>query len=100
MIYKECMNQFAKLKELLVFQERRNFFNKIEDKHLNASIKVIDAVIEKNSTCELEYNDLAEIMNITVKIISLLNVSDEVKEQLKSMNRYAIKLKENNLDIK
>lgn len=100
MVYEECINQFAKLKELLIFQERRNFFNKIEDKHLNASIKVVDAVLEKSSTCEFEYNDLAEIIKITVQIISLLNISDEVKEHLRYMNNYANKLKEKNLDIK
>lgn len=100
MIYDECMNQFETLRELLSFQERRNFFNKIEDKHLNASIKVIDAVIEKNSTCEFEYNDLAEIITITVQIISLLNVSDETREHLKHMHQYAKKLKKESLNIK
>ena len=96
MIYEESINQFEKLKELLVFQERRNFFNKIEDKHLNASIKVVEAIINKNINHEFSYTDLAEITTITVRIISLLKISDEVKEHLKIMNRQAIKLKEYN----
>lgn len=100
MVYQECINQFEKLKELLVFQERRNFFNKIEDKHLNASIKVVDAIIDKNKTCEFAYSDLSEIITITVQIISLVNVSDEAREHLAQMKEFALELKKNNLKMK
>lgn len=99
MIYEESINQFEKLKNLLIFQERRNFFNRIEDKHLNASIKIVEAILNKSYDFEFSYIDLSEVITITVQIISLLNISDEVKEHLNLMKESSIELKKHNLDF-
>lgn len=99
MLYEESINQFEELKNLLVFQERRNFFNKIEDKHLNASIKIVDVVLNKSQQFEFSHSDLAEVIDITTQIISLLDITDDIKEHIKTMKSSAIELKKRNIDL-
>lgn len=99
MLYENCINQLEKLNELLNFQERRNFFNKIQDIHLNTSIKIVDSILAKTYEFEFSYDDLAEVITITANIISLLDVSEEVHEHLKLMTESAIELKKHNLNL-
>lgn len=99
MIYEESINQFEKLKNLLVFQERRNFFNKKVDKHLNASIQIVDAILNKSYDCEFSYSDLSDVISITIQILSILNISDEIREHLNIMKLSSIELKKQNIDI-
>ena len=99
MLYDNCIQQIEKLKELLVFQERRNFFNKFEDKHLNASLKIVESILDKSYKFEFSYEDLAEVIKITTQIVSLLNITTETKEHLNKMNEYAEELKLSNLDF-
>lgn len=99
MLYEDCINQLEKLNELLNFQERRNFFNKIEDIHLNTSIKIVESILKKTYEFEFSYDDLAEVINITSSIISLLDVSEEVHDHLNLMKKSAIELKKHNINL-
>ena len=100
LIYNEGIRHFEKLRDLLVFQERRNFFNKIEDMHLNASINIIETILNKSKECEFSYSDLAEIVTITTRIIDMLNVSDDVKKHIQEMNLYSLRLKVADFNLK
>ena len=99
MLYDECIENIAKLKELLVFQERRNFFNRTKDVHLDASISVVDAILNKTCKCEFSNSDLSDVINITSQIISMLNISEEIKEHILYMQSLSKKLREQNIDI-
>lgn len=99
MLYEKCISQIEKLNELLVFQERRNFFNKIQDIHLNSSIKIVETILKKSYEFEFSHEDLAEVINITSNIISLLDVSNEVHQHLSSMKESSIELKKHSLNL-
>lgn len=99
MLYEDCINQLEKLNELLNFQERRNFFNKIQDIHLNTSIKIVESILAKTYEFEFSYDDLAEVINITASIISLLDVSEEVLNHLDLMKQSATELKKHNINL-
>ena len=99
MLYENCINQLEKLNELLNFQERRNFFNKIQDIHLNTSIKIVESILAKTYEFEFSYEDLAEVITITANIISLLDVSEEVHQHLNLMTTSAMELKQSNLNL-
>lgn len=99
LLYENCVNQLEKLNELLNFQERRNFFNKIQDIHLNTSIKIVESILAKTYEFEFSYEDLAEVITITANIISLLDVSEEVHEHLHLMNTSAMELKQSTIHL-
>lgn len=99
MLYENCINQLEKLNELLNFQERRNFFNKIQDIHLNTSIKIVESILAKTYEFEFSHEDLAEVITITTSIISLLDVSEEVHEHLHLMNTSAMELKQSTIHL-
>ena len=99
MLYENCVNQLEKLNELLNFQERRNFFNKIQDIHLNTSIKIVESILAKTYEFEFSYEDLAEVITITANIISLLDVSEEVHQHLNVMTKSAMELKQSTIHL-
>lgn len=99
MLYENCINQLEKLNELLNFQERRNFFNKIQDIHLNTSIKIVESILAKTYEFEFSYEDLAEVITITANIISLLDVSEEVHQHLNVMTKSAMELKQSTIHL-
>lgn len=99
MLYEKVLNIFLELKEQLVFQERRNFFNQKKDKHLIQSIEIINCIIEKTNKFEFSYKDLAEVITITVKIVGLLEVTDETKDLLKSLNKYKVTLEKQYFEL-
>lgn len=99
LLYETCISQIEKLKDLLVFQERRNFFNKIQDIHLNSSIKIVETILNKSYEFEFSYEDLAEVINITLSMIGLLDVSKDVHDHLSLMKQSSIELKKQSLNL-
>lgn len=100
MLYEKAIQLFEELKELLNFQERRNFFNRKQDIHINSSIKIIDTILEKNQNTEFNNDDLADVINIVVQIISILDIDDTIREHLNKMLITATELKQNTLTLK
>ena len=100
MLYEESLQLFEELKELLNFQERRNFFNRKQDIHIISCIKIIDTILEKNQNTEFNNDDLADVINIVVQIISILDINDTIREHLDKMLIASTELKKNTLTLK
>lgn len=100
MLYEKAIQLFEELKELLNFQDRRNFFNRKQDIHITSCIKIIDTILEKNQSTEFDNEDLASVIAIVVQIISILDVDDTIREHLNKMIFTATELKDNNIKLK
>lgn len=74
MFYESTLILLEDLHSKLVFQERRNFFQRKEDNHLIISIKILETILDRIYNNELNEEELFEIVHITSNMISLLNL--------------------------
>ena len=98
MIYKETINQLNILLDKLQFQERRNFFNRVTDTHLNCSIGILETILERESNNKFSAKDLSEIVLITTKMFSILNLNPDTMETINNLQKASLLLKREYLD--
>lgn len=77
------LDKLSKLYDKIYFQERRNFFNNIEDIHINQLLKVIDASIQKINNKAFGVQESKELTQILFTISENVDLYPDTLEYIK-----------------
>lgn len=74
--------QIEELYELFRFQERRNFFNRISDIHIDSCTDILHNILSNIHNKSIQPNEIINLATLIVQICSSSHLHQEIKEHI------------------